>query len=104
MDLSGLSLAELQTLTAQIEAQLARLAKRERAAAMEQIYAIATGLGMPLSELMRATRKAAVSAPATGKTYRDPANPGNEWRGRGPRPKWLKAALASGTSLDSLSA
>lgn len=33
--------------------------------------------------------------------YQDEA--GNSWGGRGPRPAWLKAALAAGRSLDSLS-
>jgi DNA-binding protein H-NS len=34
--------------------------------------------------------------------YKDAA--GNSWSGRGPRPKWLKDAVASGTSLESLTA
>jgi DNA-binding protein H-NS len=32
--------------------------------------------------------------------YRDSA--GNTWSGRGPRPKWFKAALASGVRAESL--
>jgi DNA-binding protein H-NS len=34
--------------------------------------------------------------------YRDQA--GNAWSGRGPKPRWLKEALAAGQSLDSLAA
>ncbi len=38
-------------------------------------------------------------APANGKArYQDDA--GNTWSGRGPRPQWLKAALAEGRSLE----
>ena len=48
-----------------------------------------------------AKQKAAAESPATIK-YRDGA--GNAWGGRGPKPKWLKAALAAGQSLDSLAA
>ncbi|SDJ16572.1 H-NS family nucleoid-associated regulatory protein [Variovorax sp. OV700] len=29
---------------------------------------------------------------------------GNSWRGRGPRPQWLKAAIAAGRSLDEFTA
>ena len=34
--------------------------------------------------------------------YRDAA--GNAWSGRGPRPRWVKAAMAAGKSLDDLRA
>lgn len=43
----------------------------------------------------------ALKGSATPK-YRDEA--GNTWGGRGPRPGWLRAALASGRSLDSFAA
>jgi DNA-binding protein H-NS len=33
--------------------------------------------------------------------YRDPKNPANTWNDMGNRPKWMKAALASGASLAS---
>ncbi len=101
MDLSGLSLQELQKLNDQVEAQLGRLAKRERAAAIEQIYSIATSMGMPLAVLMNGPRGAA-SAAAPERVYRDPTNPAHVWKGRGPRPQWLKAALAAGVRLESL--
>ena len=44
------------------------------------------------------SKAAAVSTNATVR-YRDDA--GHTWSGRGPRPKWLKAGLASGLSLES---
>lgn len=41
-------------------------------------------------------RKAAAKAPAVAK-FRDEA--GNTWGGRGPRPAWLRTALAAGKQL-----
>jgi DNA-binding protein H-NS len=42
-------------------------------------------------------RKAAPGAPASAK-FRDAQ--GNTWGGRGPRPKWLRAALVEGKKLE----
>lgn len=47
--------------------------------------------------------QAAASAKPTGTAkYQDGA--GNTWSGRGPKPKWFKAALAAGKSPDDLKA
>ncbi|WP_076999117.1 H-NS family nucleoid-associated regulatory protein [Variovorax sp. KK3] len=46
----------------------------------------------------RATRSKGKAKALASKQYRDGA--GNAWIGRGPRPAWLKAALASGKRLD----
>lgn len=44
-------------------------------------------------------RRARAAAPqARTAKYRDPD--GNEWSGRGPRPKWLRAAIEAGRSID----
>lgn len=42
----------------------------------------------------------ALPSKAASIKYADGA--GNRWSGRGPRPRWLRDALASGTSLESL--
>jgi len=52
----------------------------------------------------KATRKKAAKK-TTRKVppkYRNPENPTETWAGRGRRPKWVEAALASGKSLDDL--
>ena len=46
----------------------------------------------------RANRAAAKAANSGASKYADQA--GNTWHGKGPRPKWLKDALASGSALD----
>ena len=42
-----------------------------------------------------------VETPKTAAKYSD--GQGNEWGGRGPRPRWLRDALAAGKSLDDFS-
>jgi DNA-binding protein H-NS len=42
-------------------------------------------------------RKAAAGKPGARAKFRDSA--GNVWGGRGPRPRWLREALAAGKSL-----
>lgn len=73
----------------------------------------ALAAGRQLDELTNlADRAGQAKASAAGKTskplakrkakaqYRDEA--GNTWGGMGPRPRWLREAIASGTSLESL--
>ena len=43
-------------------------------------------------------RSAAKTRAARGAKFRDPS--GNTWGGRGPRPQWLRDALASGRKLE----
>ena len=47
-----------------------------------------------------AVRKSATKNTATVKSAKFSDGNGNEWSGRGPRPHWLRDALASGRSLD----
>ncbi|MEY8875225.1 MAG: H-NS family nucleoid-associated regulatory protein, partial [Leptothrix sp. (in: b-proteobacteria)] len=53
----------------------------------------------------RAPKAASTATPATRKVapkYRDPST-GETWSGRGLQPKWLKAALETGRSLEEFS-
>lgn len=66
--------------------------------------AASNGSGSLLGRRPRAAKKATRGAAAktavqTPAKYQDDA--GNRWSGRGPQPKWLKAALASGKTLES---
>lgn len=60
--------------------------------------------GSATKSAVRAAKKAATKKPAGKKRlsqqYRDAA--GNTWSGFGPRPKWLKDALAAGATEESL--
>ena len=104
MDLSKLSAAELVALDSKISGLIEKLGKEERKAAIERIYAVAHGLGMPLEAILKGAPKVTSKTRAKGQKYQDPKNPANTWGGSGPRPAWLKAALAAGVTLEALRA
>lgn len=104
MDLEKLSLAELRDLDAKIVAQIARAESKRREAAIEEIYAVAHRLGMPLQSILDSGRGKPASPRREGQRYRDPSDPKNAWAGIGPRPAWFKKALAAGVALETLQA
>ena len=97
IDLSKLSIEELQTLAQDIEAEIAnrRVAEKERV--LSQMRELAASLGLSLEDLMR-QEKIVGGAPAA--KYRHPDNPALTWTGRGKRPTWINEALASGKQLE----
>lgn len=97
MDLTSMSWTELRKLETEVAAQLKNAEKREREKAIETIYSIAHSVGLPLKTLLGAKSPSTKTA-----QYRDPANPAHTWNGRGPRPKWFRAAIERGMQPDSL--
>jgi DNA-binding protein H-NS len=102
MDLSNLSPSELRQLQEQIKRELKQREGLDKQKAREQIFAIAQKAGMPLKDLL-------VGFPGTrnkgGKVearYRNPANAAELWTGRGRQPKWVKAWVDGGKSIDGL--
>ncbi|MGF1643577.1 MAG: H-NS family nucleoid-associated regulatory protein [Thiotrichales bacterium] len=74
--------------------------ERERLSALEQIRHLAETYGIDVEirdEAAKLAKQKSVRK-ASGVAYRNPDNPTETWGGRGPRPKWLKTALASGRS------
>lgn len=111
MDVKSMSISQLKELDIQLKAQrdevaslIAILTKRERRAAIDQIYGIAHKLGLPLHDLLPDERVLKRKPGAIYSKYVDPTNPANVWLGVGPRPKWLKDALAAGVQIDQLKA
>ena len=89
IDLSGYDLAELKGLSFDIEQEVRRRARDERDRARERGHALAADAGIPLDALVNKTPR-----------YRNPADRGQTWTGRGRQPRWIAEALASGRSLD----
>jgi DNA-binding protein H-NS len=81
-------------------AQKSRAAAESGAASAKKIPRRATK--SPAKGRRPAKKAAATKAPSrkrSGAKYSDGA--GNNWSGRGPRPKWLKDAVAGGRKLES---
>jgi hypothetical protein len=53
-------------------------------------------------EAHRLVRKRGGLIEGAGPRYRNPENPAETWSGKGKKPSWVAAALASGKTLESL--
>jgi DNA-binding protein H-NS len=95
------TLKELLARKAEIEKQIDDAARNERAEAIAKVKALMAEHGLSVADL--GGRGSAKGARGMGSKvaakYRDGAT-GQTWSGRGLRPNWLKAALASGRKLE----
>lgn len=103
--------AALEKQHAELEKQISDTLRAERSGVINQIKSLMAEHGITLADLGtkpgRAAKGATAAAgtPATRKVapkYRDPST-GETWSGRGLQPKWLKAALETGRSLEEFS-
>lgn len=93
--------ASLEAEAKAIDDQLRAARLQERQAAIAQIKSLLAQNGLTVADLgLKATRGAAKGRPVPAK-YRNQAT-GESWSGRGLKPKWVKAALADGKSLEDL--
>ena len=95
-----LPLAELQALQAGLADLIARKEEENRGAALAEISRLVGKAGLSaetVTEHLRGKRRKRAKLPPK---YRDPNNPSNTWAGRGKRPKWLEAKLATGARID----
>jgi len=90
IDLSGYDLAELKGLYFDIEQEIKRRTRAEREQARARIHALAADAGIPLEALVNKALP----------RYRNPADSGQTWTGRGRQPRWIAEALANGRTLD----
>lgn len=116
IDVTRLSVKELDALISQAKKRKATLSKRKPVAVVRQkLTQLARAEGYSIPELFgagpastprpaRSVGKAGKSKGAsTGKVapkYRNPANPAQTWAGRGMQPKWLAEAIGKGATLD----
>lgn len=112
--MAKLSLIDLLAQRAALEKQIQQTQRSERAEAIAQVRSLMSQYGLTAADLSAKPGAAskrvpkapkavkAVKATGPGKKvaakYRD-ASTGQTWSGRGLRPNWLKAALATGRPL-----
>lgn len=96
VDLSKLSIEELQNLTQAIQEEITSRRAAERERVLQQMRDLASSAGMTLEEILKPSK------PSGGVSvkYRHPENPALTWTGRGKRPTWLNEALAGGKNLE----
>jgi len=99
MDLSNLSIAALEDLRKQIDADIKQRQHSEKARLRTEIQRLAAESGLTLEEILggKVTGKKAIAA-----VYANPEDPTQTWSGRGRRPAWFIAALGEGKSEDDL--
>ncbi len=100
MELSNLSIGELRNLQDQIKLEMKKREQQELSKAREQILAIAQAVGVPLKDLIGSGVRAKTGTVAV--RYRHPDNAAQQWTGRGRQPKWVKAWVDGGKSIDAL--
>jgi DNA-binding protein H-NS len=100
IDLSRLSIEELQNLARDIEVEIVNRRVMEKERVLNQMRELASSLGMSLEEFLR---QEGISSSQVPVKYRHPDNPTLSWSGRGKRPAWVNEALASGKTLEDLS-
>ena len=101
IDLSKLSIEELETLAKDIQTEVTTRREAERQRVFGQMRELAATLGLTLEEVARLERgKGGAGAIGGQAKYRHPDDPSLTWSGRGKRPAWVNEALAAGKSLD----
>lgn len=106
IDLSKLSIEELETLARDAQAEIVARKEAERERVLQQMRELAGSLGMTLEDVLRQAKRSGGAGGGAGggvqAKYRHPDNPDLTWSGRGKRPAWMAEALASGKTLEDL--
>jgi len=104
LDLSDLTIEQLEALVADAQKRLSKLRQEKRKHAFQELETAAKQLGLSREDLAARygnsrTRPRANGAPAR---YRDPINPAQTWTGKGRKPQWVQDYLTAGKSLEDL--
>ena len=114
IDLSNLSAKELASLIRDAQKRKTVVSKRQPITKVRaQLVKAAQKAGYSIEELFGAGAPKATRAPRGSKTaksankgtkiapkYRDPANSGNTWTGRGRQPRWLAEYTGNGRKIE----
>jgi DNA-binding protein H-NS len=99
-DLSKYSIAQLRALEVQVIDELKTRHFLSVSKAREQILQIARSAGLSEKDL-RTIKEPKTLKPTTIEVkYRNPADPTQQWSGRGRQPAWLKAWIVAGNSIE----
>lgn len=100
--LSEMSIDELKTLLKDVDKAIQSYEARKRNEALAAAEAAAKEVGYSLSELLGASKQSKGNGKVNPPKYQHPENPELTWTGKGRQPKWIKAAIKDGKTLDDL--
>ena len=100
MNLEKMTLKELKDLQDKVAIAIFDYNKRQKAEARAAAVAAVKAFGFSLEDVLTEGKPKKISKVAP--KYAHPENPDLTWTGRGRKPKWIEAALASGKSLKDL--
>lgn len=100
--------AQIQKKIALLQRQADSLREKEIAGVIDRIKVAISHYGLTAQQLgfgaagagPKASGKARTTAKAAGTAIRYSDGAGGNWSGRGPRPRWLREALAAGKALE----
>ena len=96
MNLETLTLKELKKLRKDVDKTITDFENRKKREALSELEKKAAELGFSLSDLTGTAKVKKTSPPK----YRNPADHGQTWTGRGRTPLWVKALENAGGSRD----
>ena len=102
MDISGLSLKDLEILQKQIVVEIEKRKQAGKSETINQIRKLALENGYSLEELLGAASGAKRAGKPVAVKYRHPQDAALSWTGRGRKPAWVANWLASGKPLEKL--
>ncbi len=117
MDLTSLSLRELETLNQRIAREIEVRGRVSKADVIKKLRKLAAAEGFTLEELLSLPQQAQATAPGKAKRarkavakqkaplpirYAHPGNPELKWSGRGRRPAWVAQWTQNGGAMSAL--
>lgn len=99
-DLSNYSISQLRELEAQVTEELRTRHFLNISKAREQILHIARNVGLSDEDIVSIRAPKSQQQRMAAIKYQNPANPSQQWSGRGRQPAWVKAWIASGKPID----
>lgn len=99
-NISNLSEQELAELIAQASKQLEHKRGSKKRETIAQIKELAASIGVQVEITDGGNKTTSRAGSKVAVKYRDPSNPKHVWTGRGMKPRWLKALIDSGRSIE----
>lgn len=98
-DLQELSETELASVIENARKALQTRQDSKRKEGIAKIKELAASIGITV-EIVESSKPSSRKGTKVPVKYKDPANPSNQWTGRGVTPRWLQDFLQQGRSLE----